>query len=152
MVVVIMSILAVLGTDAIAQFEASQRGDRAARESMRAFIAAREIARTTGKKTKVALDTSAGTLSVYWQSNGSTYDTTPVSNGMTSTGTWVLSMNNNRELVGTTIAVSNTSMGYTNYFEYSALGNCAQTGTVTFTYGGKTKSLVVPYIGDPQLQ
>ena len=104
---------------------------------------------TTGKNAKVAIDTANRTLSVYWQSNGTTYDATPCANSMTPTGTSVLNLNTARELTGTAIALNPTT---TTYFEYSALGSCAQTGIVTFSYGGKTKSLSVVNVGDPQLQ
>ena len=149
LVVLIMSIVAVMGMDAIAEFEASQRADRAARESLAFFRLARNLAMTTGKKAKVAVDTTNRTFSVYWQSNGTSYDATPYTNSMTATGTAVLNLNNARELVGTGVALNPTT---TTFFEYSALGTCAQTGTVNFTYGGKTKSLAVANVGDPQLQ
>jgi Tfp pilus assembly protein FimT len=148
-VVLILSILSVTAMDAIATFEANQRADRAARESLAAFRFAKGLAMSTGKKAKVVVDTTASTLSVFWQSNGTAYDTTAYATGMTTTGTWVLNMNNNRELVGTAISLNPTT---TTFFEYNALGTSGQTGTVTFTYGTKTKSLVVSNVGDPQLQ
>src|SRR4051812_48054706 len=73
LVVLIMSILSVAGMDAISSFEANQRADRAARESLTAFRFARGLAMTTGKKAKVVVDTAARTISIYWQSNGTTY-------------------------------------------------------------------------------
>lgn len=149
LVMLIMAILAVLGMDAIAEFEAAQRADRAARESLAFFRLARNLAMTTGKKAKVVVDTSGKTVSVYWQSNGTSYDTTAYTNNMVSGGTSVLNLTNARELTGTSVSLNPSG---TTYFEYSALGNCAQTGTVSFTYGGKSKSLVVPNVGDPQLQ
>jgi prepilin-type N-terminal cleavage/methylation domain-containing protein len=149
LVLLIMSILAVLGMDAIGEFEAAQRADRAARESLAFFRLARNLAMTTGKKAKVAIDTSARTVSVYWQSNGTSYDATAYTNGMSATGTSVLNLNSARELVGTTVTLNPAA---TTYFEYSALGTCAQTGTVSFSYGGKTKGLSIVNVGDPQLQ
>jgi type II secretory pathway pseudopilin PulG len=149
LVVLIMSILAVIGMDGIAEFESAQRADRAARESLSFFRFARNLAMTTGKNAKVAVDTTNRTLSVYWQSNGTSYDATPYANNMTATGTSVLNLNNARELVGTAVALNPSG---TTYFEYSALGSCAQTGTVTFSYGGKSKALSVVNVGDPQIQ
>jgi len=148
-VVVILAIVALLGMDAIAEFEATQRADRAARESLACFRFARNLAMTTGKKAKIAVDTTNRTLSVYWQSDGASYDGTPYATNMTATGTEILNLNNARELVGTTVALNPTS---TTFFEYSALGTCAQTGTVSFSYGGKTKALAIANVGDPQLQ
>jgi prepilin-type N-terminal cleavage/methylation domain-containing protein len=149
LVLLVMSIIAVLGTDAIAEFEAAQRPERAARESLAFFRSARNIAMTTGKKAKVVINTTNRTLSIYWQSNGSTYDATPYATSMTGSGTAVLNLNNNRELVGTGVSVSPTTV---TYFEYSALGTCAQSGQVSFNYAGRSKILNVTNVGDPQIQ
>ena len=149
LVMLIISILSVAGMDAIASFEANQRADRAARESLTAFRFAKGLAMSTGKKAKVVVDPIARTLSVFWQSNGTTYDATAYPTGMTATGTWVLNMNSSRELVGTTIALNPTT---TTYFEYNALGTSGQTGTITFGYASKSKSLVISNVADPQLQ
>ena len=149
LVVLILSIITVLGLDAIADFEANQRADRAARESLAFFRSARSLAMTTGKKAKVSISTTNKTVSIFWQSNGSAYDSTAYTNSMVAGGTSVLNINNARELVGTTIALN--PVGTTD-FEYSALGTCAQTGTITYSYGGKSKSLVIVNVGDPQLQ
>jgi prepilin-type N-terminal cleavage/methylation domain-containing protein len=56
MVILVMSILAVIGLDAVATFEANQRADRAAREALAAFRFAGILAKNTGKKAKVVLD------------------------------------------------------------------------------------------------
>ena len=149
LVLLIMSIVAVLGMDAIAEFESAQRADRAARESLAFFRFARNLAMTTGKKAKVAVDTTNRTVSVYWQSNGTSYDATPYATGMTGSGTAVLNLTAARELVGTAVALTPTT---TTYFEYSALGTCGQTGVVNFSFGGKSKTLAVVNVGDPQLQ
>jgi Tfp pilus assembly protein FimT len=147
--VLILSILAMLGMDGIAEFEAAQRPDRAARESLAYFRLARTLAMTTGKKAKVSVSTSNKTVSVFWQSNGTTYDATAYASGMTGSGTAVLNLSSNQELTGTTVSLNPTT---TTDFEYSPLGTCLETGTVTFTYGGKSKSLSIASVGDPQLQ
>ena len=148
MVLLIMSIVAVLGFDAIASFEANQRADRAACEALAAFRYARNLAMTTGKNAKVALDPNANTISVYWMSNGTTWDASPVASGMNAGGQWVLNLSNARELVGTTFTVSPT----TTDFVYGPLGSCATTATIHFAFGDKSKSLVVASVGDPQIQ
>lgn len=148
-VLVIMSIMAMAGADSIASFEANQRAERAADETLGAFRFARNLALTTGKSAKVQLSTASKTFSVYWMSNGSTWDATPVSTGMNAGGTWVINLGTARELTGTTFTVSPTSA---TSFTYSALGSCATTGTITFTSGNKNKLLVVNAVGDPQVQ
>jgi len=148
-VILILAILSVMGMDAIADFETAQRADRAARESLAYFRLARTVAMTTGKKAKVSISTVNKTVSVFWQSNGSSYDATAYPTGMTASGVCVLNLTNSRELTGTTISLNPTT---TTDFEYSALGTCLQTGTVSFNYGGKTKSISVVAVGDPTLQ
>src|SRR5688500_18819078 len=64
-VVLILSILSVTAMDAVATFEANQRADRAARESLAAFRFAKGLAMSTGKKAKVVVDTTARTVSVF---------------------------------------------------------------------------------------
>jgi prepilin-type N-terminal cleavage/methylation domain-containing protein len=149
LVVLIMGIIATLGLDAVANFEAAQRADRACRESLTYFRYARTLSQTTGKKAKVAVDTANKTLAIYWQSNGTTYDATPYSTSANAGGSWTLNINSARELVGTSVAITPST---TTFFEYGPLGTCNETGTVAFTYAGITKSLVVPSVGDPAVQ
>jgi len=149
LVILIMAIIATLGLDAIANFEAAQRADRACRESLTFFRFARSLAQTTGKKAKVTVDTTNKTFAIYWQSNGTSYDTTPYSTGIVAGGNWTLNINSAHELVGTSVSVTPNTI---TYFEYGPLGTCNQTGTVAFSYAGLTKSLVVPAVGDPTVQ
>jgi hypothetical protein len=133
----------------VADFEAGQRAERAARESLAAFRYARNVAMTSGKSAKVVVSTVAPrSVSVYWMSNGTTWDATPMATGLTNSGTSVLKMDS-KELSGTAIGLNPST---TTEFVYGALGACGQTGTVTFSYGGKSKSLVVKNIGNPSLQ
>jgi len=154
-VVLIMSIIGVLSLGAVADFEANQRADRAARESLSLFRFARSLAMTTGKNAKVRIVSSAtipysATVSVFWKGYGATSDqydyTQPYLTGTTDSGTMILNFNSTRELVGTTISPTGTTD-----FEYNVLGSCTTTGTITFGYGGKFKSLAIQKVGDPQL-
>src|SRR5262249_1087777 len=78
-VVIILGIVTSFGVQAISEFEANHRAGRAARECMAAFRYSRYLAMTTGKNSKVSFNTGSNSLSVYWMSNGSTWDSTPVS-------------------------------------------------------------------------
>jgi type II secretory pathway pseudopilin PulG len=153
LVLLIMSIAAVLSLDAISGFEAAQRPERAARESLTFFRLARNLAMTTGKRTRVSIDTANRTVTVAWNQSGDWNGTTgtfvTAANSMTSSGTCVLNLNSSRELTGTTISLNPSTA---TEFDYTALGNCARTGTVTFTYGGRSKSLTIAKVGDPTLQ
>ena len=147
-VLLIMSITMVLGTDSIASFEANQRAERAARETLAYFRYARTLAMTTGKNAKVQIDTTQHTVAVYWMSNGSTWDATPASASMAVGGTMSMDLDTRQELVGTTFTV--TPAGTTSFI-YNALGSNATSATLTFTFGSKSKVLTVPSVGDPQV-
>jgi prepilin-type N-terminal cleavage/methylation domain-containing protein len=147
-VLLILSITSVIGIDAIATFEANQRAERGARETLAFFRYARHLAMTTGKQAKVEIDTVNKTISVYWKSNGVAWDATPVAQSMASGGIMKLDFANSREIKGTSLSVNPAG---TTSFVYSALGACSIRATLTFTYGTKAKDLVVPMVGDPQL-
>jgi hypothetical protein len=68
---------------------------------------------------------------------------------MTPTGTAVLNLGGARELSGTAVSLNPAA---TTYFEFGPLGTCNQTGTLTFTYAGKSRTLTVTKVGDPQIQ
>ena len=147
-VLIIMSIVAVLGIDSISHFEATQRADRTSRELLSFFRYARHLAMTTGNQAKVQLDTTNQTFAVYLQSNGTTWDATPYTQAMASGGTMLMNLKTERELAGTTMAVTpaaNTS------FVYQSLGSFTSTGTITCTYGSYSKTLTVASVGDPQI-
>jgi prepilin-type N-terminal cleavage/methylation domain-containing protein len=147
--VTILAITAVISIDTIATFEANQRADRAAREALTFFRFARHLAMTTGKTAEVRLDTSAHTFAVYWMSNGTSYDATAYPQNMIAGGKMVIDLDTERELAGATMSVSPAG---TTDFAYGPLGSCSVSGTITFTIGSKTRSLVVPKVGDPLLQ
>jgi Tfp pilus assembly protein FimT len=147
-VLLIMSIVSVLGIDTVATFEANQRADRAAREALGFFRYARTLALTTGKNSKVQIDTSAKTLSVYWMSNGTSWDANPVSVSFVSGGIMLLNFAHAPELKGTSFTVTPSG---TTAFVFGPTGACATAGTLQFTFGTKAKSLVIPSVGDPQL-
>jgi hypothetical protein len=148
LVLLIMAIISVMCTDLISGYEMAQRSERAAREARACFRFARSLALTTGKKAKVVVSTTNGTLSVYWMSNGTAYDATPVSTGLVAGGQWVLTMAS-RDLLGTAITLNPAT---TTSFEYNPMGTCGQTGAVLFSCGGRQKSLVVASVGDPTVQ
>jgi Tfp pilus assembly protein FimT len=149
-VVLIMSIIGVMSLGAVADFEANQRADRAAREAMALFRYARNLAMTTGKNAKVRVVSSSSgmALGVYHKNYGTnkdTYDyTQPYGTSLTASRTLVLNMNASRELVGTAISPAGT-----NDFEFNVLGSCTPAGTLTFSYGGRSQTLTVRSVGDP---
>lgn len=148
-VVTLMAITAVISVDTIATFEANQRADRACREALGFFRFARNLAMTTGKTAEVRLDFTAHTFAVYWQSNGTSYDATPYAQSMIAGGQMIIDLDTERELAGATMATTPAS---TTDFAYGPLGSCSTAATITFTIGAKTKTLVVPKVGDPVVQ
>src|SRR5689334_1501060 len=84
LVLLILAITSALGIDAVSTFEANQRADRGARETLAFFRYARHLSMTTGKSAKIEIDTVNKTISVYWKSNGVSWDATPVAQSMAS--------------------------------------------------------------------
>jgi prepilin-type N-terminal cleavage/methylation domain-containing protein len=144
-VILIMSIVASLGVDTISTFEANQRAERAARESLTLFRYARYLALSTGKSSKVEIDATAGMLAVYWMSNGTSWDATPVTHTMFSGGAMRMTLSSMKETAGTTMTV--TPAGTTSFI-YGMLGSCGTAGTVKFSYGTKSKTLTIPSVGE----
>ena len=147
-VLLILAIGATMSIDMIASYEGTTRAERAARESIVFARYARNLAMTTGKSAELKVDTASGTFSVYWQSNGSTWDTTPVTQGMTGSGTMSINMTTQRDLANTTMTV--TPAG-TTAFVYTALGACSTAGTLSFTCGTVSKTVTISTVGDPVL-
>ncbi len=112
------------------------------------FRFARHLAMTTGNSAKVHIDTTNSVFAVYLMSNGSTWDATAYAVSMAPNGIMQITMPTERELAGTTVAV--TPAGTTDYI-YQPLGTCTVTGTVTLTYGTHIKTITVPAVGDPQI-
>jgi hypothetical protein len=105
---------------------------------------------TTGKNAKVTL--TGNTLAVYWMSNGTSWDATPVATGVAAGGQWLLNFNTAPHIAGTAVAVSPAAA---TTFTYGPLGSCTMSSapaTVSFTYAGRVKTLTVPAVGDPTLQ
>ncbi|HVS71660.1 MAG TPA: prepilin-type N-terminal cleavage/methylation domain-containing protein [Phycisphaerae bacterium] len=147
-VITILSIVSVISIDTIATFEANQRADRASREALAFFRFARNLAMTTGKTAEVRLTPASSTFAVYWMSNGTSYDATPYPQSMVAGGQMLINMTTERELQGTTLSAT----GGATDFAYGPLGSCSTSATITFTYGHSTKTLVIPQVGDPQIQ
>jgi prepilin-type N-terminal cleavage/methylation domain-containing protein len=148
-VLMILSLVAAIGVDSISSFEANQRAERAAKEAHSFFRYARVLAITTGKSAKVQVDTNTRTIAVYWMSNGTTWDATPIASSMTAGGTMFMDLDLRPELKGATFTV--TPVGTTS-FVYNAVGTSGTTGTLVFAFGSKAKQLTIPAVGDPQVQ
>ncbi len=147
-VVMILGICTTLGVQAVASFEANHRAERAARECNAAFRYARYLAMTTGKSAKVSFNTATNAFSVYWMSNGTTWDANPVSQTAAVGGTYAVDLDTQREIQGTRFTLNPSGV---TTFIYNALGSCGSATTITFSFGDKSRQLVVPLVGDPTL-
>jgi hypothetical protein len=67
---------------------------------------------------------------------------------MASGGTMQLNFATARELQGVSLSVNPAA---TTAFTYNPLGACSVNATLTFSLGTKSKRLVVPMVGDPQV-
>lgn len=148
-VIVILGVCAKLVVGLLSESDAVMRADRAAKECVTAIRYARTLAFTSGNVCGVRFNTSTRTFSV-WQNNT---PGTAVTNPMAGNGgSLVIDLANARELAGTTMTVSLSGDASNPYdLSYTALGATSNTGTITFTYAGKTKVVTVPAVGDPTL-
>jgi prepilin-type N-terminal cleavage/methylation domain-containing protein len=146
LVLLVIAISATLSIDLIADYDAHQRSERAARYSVQFLRYARNLAMTTGKNAKLTVNATNGTFAVYWQSNGTSYDPTPVSQSLMGTGSMSIAVGSRQDLVGTTVSPTATTD-----FIYNPLGSCNVAGTLTFTCGGVGQSVTIPVVGEPSL-
>jgi type II secretory pathway pseudopilin PulG len=147
MVVVILGITATISVDYLAKTEAALRADRAAREAVTALRYARMMSVTTGGTYGVEFDTTNKRFQVF-HTTGSNVVTQSLAGG----GTYVINLTNT-ELNGTTMTVTITGDATNPYdLTYNGLGSTTNTGTVVFSYGGYTKTVTIPAVGDPTIQ
>jgi prepilin-type N-terminal cleavage/methylation domain-containing protein len=146
MVLMVIAIGTSLSIDMIAGFDAHQRAERAARNCAAFARYARNLAMTTGKSAKLSVNPSTGTFAVYWESNGTTFDSTPVSQSLAGTGSMSITLGSRRDLAGTTMTASPSG---TTDFVYTQLGSCSAAGTLTFSCAGVSNTVTIPAVGDP---
>ncbi len=113
------------------------------------------------------IDTNANTITVYhttWNSATSTWSLpgTAVANNLLAGGTYVIHLNTDPAYAGVTISAvhlagtadtsPNTASPY--YCQYRPFGDTFNAGsnaaTITLSYGGRSCSINIPTVGDPQ--
>ena len=147
LVVIIVAICATLALDAIGNTEAAMRADRAAREAVTAIKYTRTLTLTTGGTYGVEFDTVNARFQVF-----QTVGTNVVPQPMASGGTYVVNLSQ-RELSGATMSVSLANLSANPHdLTFAPLGNTSNSGTVTFSYAGVTKTVTIPAVGDPTIQ
>jgi prepilin-type N-terminal cleavage/methylation domain-containing protein len=175
--VLIISIMSSLVMVNVGSTDSTTRVDRAAQLIIEAFRYARMLSmghgQTTGASYQptdaygVQIDTTANTVTVYhttWNAGTSQWNLpgTPVSNGLFGGGTYVINLNNYSacagvvisavQLTGTADTSANTSSPY--YCQYRPFGNTENPGTntaaLTLSYGGASRTISIPSVGDAQ--
>jgi prepilin-type N-terminal cleavage/methylation domain-containing protein len=145
-VLMIMAITATIALDLISETEANAKAERAAREACTALLYARSMAISYGGGYGVEFDTANKRFQVFL-TTGSNVVTQPLS----GSGTYVISLTR-PELSG--IAMTPTIAGdTTNPYDvtFAPLGSTTNSGTVAFTYAGKTKTVTIPKLGAPTI-
>lgn len=147
-VLVILGVSAKIAIDSMSSTDAGMRAERAAKECVTAIRYARSLAFTSGNTCGIRFNTSTKTFYV-WQSNT---PGTAMSTNLSGAGTYTVDLTNNRELTGVTMTCTLTGDTSNPYdLQYSTLGATANTGTIVFTYSGKTKTVTIPAVGDPTM-
>jgi Tfp pilus assembly protein FimT len=146
-VVVILAITATMSVDFLAKTESSLRADRAAREAVAALRYARTMSMSTGGTYGVEFDTTNKRFQVF-QTTGSNV----VKQSLTGGGTYIINLTNT-ELNGTTMTATITGDATNPYdLTYNGLGSTSNNGTVVFSFGGYSKTVTIPCVGEPTIQ
>jgi Tfp pilus assembly protein FimT len=147
-VLVILGVSAKIAVDSISSTDAALRADRAARECLTAVRYARSQAFTSGNTCGVRFNTSTKTFYV-WRANT---PGTAMSTNLFGNGTYTVDLTNNIELKGVTMTVTLSGASSNPYdLSFTTLGATSNTGTIVFTYAGKSKTVTIPAVGDPTL-
>jgi Tfp pilus assembly protein FimT len=144
-ILIILSVTAKLAVDSVGDADAGLRAERAARETAGAIRYARCKAMTDGVNYKVRFNVASKTISVVDTSN--TVVAAPVPGS-----SMLINLTGNSDVSGVTMSCSlsgDTSDPYD--VIYWPAGGTSNSGTVTFTYGGKSRTLTIPGVGDPTI-
>ena len=151
---VVLVVMAIAGTMALAvvsEVDRSERPNRAAKEMVTALRYARMLAMTTGKVCGVQTNTTAGVnqfLVYRVDVVGATSTQVTVNEPMGAGGVYAVALGTQSELAGTTMVVTPAGTGGVTKFSYDTLGTAGVTGTVQFVYGGRSKTVTIPAVGE----
>lgn len=147
-VVLIIAIAAALALSAYASTEAGMRPQRAAQEVIGALRQARHTAIATGRTCGVEFDTSTNQMRVYETING---NVSTLADSTRPGGVYVVNFNTSPDVAGVTFAASIAGDASNPYrVAFGPLGATSNTGTITLTYGGRSRQVSVPAVGDPE--
>jgi prepilin-type N-terminal cleavage/methylation domain-containing protein len=143
--VLIMAIVSTIAVDVIADTEAQLRAERAAREAVIAIRFARARAMADGVPYIVRFNVGGKTISVVDPANAYAVLAAP-----TGGGQMLINFGTNRDVANVAMVPSLAGDATDPYdMTFRPNGGTANSGSVSFTYGARTKVLQVPNVGDP---
>jgi Tfp pilus assembly protein FimT len=147
-VVAIIGITSALASDLIGSTNSAIRAQQTAQECQTALTYARSLAITSGNTCGVRFDTNTQQFWV-WQN---ATPATPLSTSFTGGATYLFDLVNTPAVAGVSMVVSIPTDAANPFdVQYTQLGATTNTGSVTFTYAGKTSTVTIPAVGDPTL-
>jgi Tfp pilus assembly protein FimT len=142
----------------VSTVQTTEKMSRACDQIIVALRFARLTAMSTGQQSGVEFNTSTATFRAFTTPPG----TQPVTltNRVLSGGTYSINLKTQAETNGVTISAVNFTTGTTNPYKitYGTMGgmtNCVSGGLyaeVTVSYGGMTRSVKVPVVGEPSIE
>jgi Tfp pilus assembly protein FimT len=147
MTVLVIQIVSMLVLVCVGNVEAPERVDRAVNETIAALRYARMLSMASGQSCGVEFNTSTGTIRVF---KGAAMTT--VADSQIQGGTYVINLNSQSNVRGVTISQVLIANDATNPYQvwFGTLGQTANNGFVTFTYGTASRSITIPTVGECQ--
>lgn len=149
MTVLIIQIVAAMVVANVSSVERSERLDRAAQEIVVAARYARMLAMSAGEPAGLEFDAATQRVRVW---RGAAFTT--ATNSQMPGGVYVMDLGNKDNIEGVRLAsllLSNVTTT-PHRVTFSALGATSNNGYITLSYGGATRTVVIPIVGDPKIQ
>jgi Tfp pilus assembly protein FimT len=147
--VLIIQILSGMVIVSVSNVNRAERLSRAGQQVINALRYARVMAMSDGGKAGVEFNATTNIIRVY---RGDTKTTVP--NTLFSSGTYVVNLNTQMDCSGVTIGTCNLASAPSNPYQinFGNLGGTDNNGTVTLNYGGVSKVITIPLVGEATMQ
>ena len=133
----------------VSDVQTNERLARSCEQIVLALRYARVQAMSTGQPVGVEFNVSGNSVRVFQGPSATT-----VSDSMIAGGTYVINLNNQAETSGVRLSGAMISNDATDPYRvtFSTLGGTSNNGYVTLTYGGVTKTVQIPLVGEAKVQ
>jgi Tfp pilus assembly protein FimT len=149
MTVIIIQIISSMAIVSVSNVQPTEQLAMAGQQMVVALRYARMLAMTSGQTAGVEFDTINNTVRVF---QGDTQATAP--NSLIAGGSYIINLNTQSEIsgvmLGQALISQNTSSPYC--VTFGKLGGTTNNGYVTLQYGGLSKTVSIPLVGEATVQ